>query len=261
LPVVVHPTIFQRPVTKVLLILWLFLVVLLIVRFFYRRKIQQKETDHLLITLEHKALQSMMNPHFIFNALGSIQGYLLQNKSSEAGTYLSQFARLIRQNMNSLKSNYICIDDEIERLQNYIELEKLRMDNRFGFEIVVDDKIDSYDICIPSMIVQPFVENAIWHGISQLEKGGEIKIFFNYNDEKSIEVLVEDNGVGIKDLDSFSQTGNGLNMGVALTKKRLKLIGERKGVNSEVSSKNLHPGSAFPGSQIKIIVPVVHGES
>uniref|UniRef100_UPI0032168064 sensor histidine kinase n=1 Tax=uncultured Draconibacterium sp. TaxID=1573823 RepID=UPI0032168064 len=257
LPVIVHPTILQRTSTKILIIFILLLLLFLIVRYFYHRKIQQKETDHLLITLEHKALQSMMNPHFIFNALGSIQGYLLQNKSSEAGTYLSQFARLIRQNMNSLKSNYICIDDEVERLNNYIELEKLRLNSRFEFEIEVDEKLDSYDACIPSMIIQPFVENAIWHGISPLNKGGRIKVAFNYLDEKSIEVLVEDNGIGIKNEEAITNTGRGLNMGMTLTKKRLRLIGERRGVQSQVITGNLYPEEEFPGTQIKIIIPLI----
>ncbi len=259
LPIIVHPSIFQRTIIKILLILILLFLIFLIVRFRYRRKIKQKETEHLLTTLENKALQSMMNPHFIFNSLGSIQGFLLQNKSVEAGTYLSQFARLIRQNMNSLKSNYICIDDEIERLRNYIELEKLRMNNKFTYQIEIDDKLDSYEICIPSMIVQPFVENAIWHGISSIEGDGLIKIIFNCIDEKSIEVLVEDNGIGIKDTETFSESGHGLNMGVDLTKKRLKLIGEQQGVNSIIITKNITPGAAQAGTQIKIVVPIVDG--
>jgi len=259
LPVIVHPTIFQRASTKVFLILSLLFVIYLLVRVRYRRKIKQKETEHLLTTLENKALQSMMNPHFIFNALGSIQGFLLRNKSVEAGTYLSQFARLIRQNMNSLKSNFICVDDEVERLRNYIELEKLRLNNKFTYQIEIDDKIDSYDVCIPSMIVQPFIENAIWHGISSIDGDGLIKVIFKFFNEKSIEVLVEDNGIGIKDTETFSESGKGLNMGVALTKKRLKLIGEQQGVNSEITTKNLNSGSAQPGTQIRIIVPIVDG--
>ena len=112
-----------------------------------------------------------MNPHFIFNALGSIQRYLLQNNAEEAGTYLSKFARLIRQNMNSLKSNSINIDDEVERLRNYMDLEKFRMNNSFDYSIHIDENIEGDEISIPSMVVQPFVENAIWHGLSSFTKG------------------------------------------------------------------------------------------
>ena len=261
LPIIVNPTLIQRPITKLIFLLLLIFVVFLIIRGFYRQKIKKKETDHLLTTLEHKALQSMMNPHFIFNALGSIQGYLLQNRSVEAGTYLSQFARLIRQNMNSLKSNSICIDDEIDRLRNYIELEKLRMNDKFNFSIEVDEDLDSYDIYIPSMVIQPFVENAIWHGISTVQKDGLIKVIFNYVDEKSIEVLVEDNGVGIRDAETDPKSGHGLNMGVELTKKRLKLIGERQNVVAGISATNLYPGAEFPGTQIKIVIPILNNNS
>lgn len=260
LPIRVQPTFFQQIFTKIILLLIFIGSIFLMVRYFYKRKIKRKETNALLITLEHKALQSMMNPHFIFNALGSIQRYLLENKALEASTYLSQFARLIRQNMNSLNSNFICVDDEVERLRNYIELEKLRMNNLFSYQIEVDDKLDSYEVCIPSMIVQPFVENAIWHGISSIKVDGLIKIQFMYRDEKSIVVFVEDNGVGIKNAKTFSKSGRGLNMAVAITKKRLKLIGERQNVDSEITSKNLLHGTPQPGTQIKIVVPVVNGE-
>ncbi|MCF6332909.1 MAG: histidine kinase [Draconibacterium sp.] len=260
LPIRVQPTFFQQTFTKIILFLILIGSIFLIVRYFYKRKIKRKETDALLITLEHKALQSMMNPHFIFNALGSIQRYLLENKAVEASTYLSQFARLIRQNMNSLNSNFISVDNEVERLRNYIDLEKLRMNNTFSYQIEVDDKLDGYEVCIPSMIVQPFVENAIWHGISSIKEKGMIKILFKYRDEKSILVFVEDNGIGIKNTKIFSKSGRGLNMAVAITKKRLKLIGERQNVGSEITSKDLFQGTPQPGTQIKIVVPVVIGE-
>jgi hypothetical protein len=258
LPIIVNPTLIQRPITKLVILLVLIFVVFIIIRGFYRQKIKKKETDHLLITLEHKALQSMMNPHFIFNALGSIQGYLLQNRSIEAGTYLSQFARLIRQNMNSLKSNSICIDDEIDRLRNYIDLEKLRMNDKFDYRIEVDEDLDSYDIYIPSMIIQPFVENAIWHGVSTVKEKGLIKIIFEYFDDKSVKILVDDNGVGICNSETDQKLKQGLNMGIELTKKRLKIIGERYNVKAGISATNLSSNSVFPGTRIKIIVPIVN---
>jgi two-component sensor histidine kinase len=258
LPVLVTPTFFQRKSTIIILSLLIALLIYWIARFFYRIQIKKKETDNLLITLEHKALQSMMNPHFIFNALGSIQRYLLQNKAEEAGTYLSQFARLIRQNMNSLKSNSISIDDEVERLKNYLELEKLRMNNKFEYILEVDEKIDGDEIEIPSMIVQPFVENAIWHGISPLEGAGKITVRFEANDEKSIAIVIEDNGIGMARTKTFSKSEQNLNMGVSITEKRLKLIGERLKMNSEIITEELFPGNPNPGTRITLQVPMVH---
>lgn len=257
LPVVVQPTFFQRLIVRIIILLMILTGVFFIVRLFYKRKIQQKETDSMIITLEHKALQSMMNPHFIFNALGSIQRYLLLNKAEEAGIYLSQFARLIRQNMNSLKSNSINIDDELERLRNYIELEQFRMNNKFDFAIEVDNKIDGDETAIPSMIIQPFVENAIWHGVSSLPEQGKIWIKIHYIDEKSLEILVEDNGIGIQQAKPYSKSEHNLNMGVSLTKKRLQLIGDRYEVKSEIITEELYPGMEYPGTRIKMVVPVI----
>ncbi len=257
LPVIIHPTLFQRTSTKILAALLFFMLVFIIVRAVYKNQIKKKETDSLLITLEHKALQSMMNPHFIFNALGSIQRYLLLNKAEEAGTYLSQFARLIRQNMNSLKSNYICIDDEVERLRNYMELEKFRMNDKFSFVIEVDEKLDGDDVEIPSMVVQPFVENAIWHGISPLNGEGKILVQFNPNDEKSISIVIEDDGIGIKNAKVFSKSDQNLNMGVSITEKRLSLMGERLKINTKIITEDLHPGEQNPGTRVTMVVPIL----
>ena len=162
LPVTVVPTFFQRLITKIGAIIILLFLGFLMVRGYYRRQLREREKDNQLVTLENRALQSMMNPHFIFNSLGSIQKFLLQNKSEEAGAYLSRFARLIRQTMNSIKSNSVLLDDEVERLRNYIELEQFRMENHFDFSVILDEKLKQDDYNIPSMIVQPFVENAIW---------------------------------------------------------------------------------------------------
>lgn len=257
LPVIVRPAFYQCSVTKLIAILLFLAIIFLIVRIYYKRKIKQKETDSLLITLEHKALQSMMNPHFIFNALGSIQKYLLLNKAEEASTYLSQFARLIRQNMNSLKSNLISIDDEVERLRNYMDLEKFRMNNKFDYTILVDEQIEGDEIGIPSMVIQPFVENAIWHGISSLPKDGKITVRFNLKDEKSIEIIIEDNGIGIKNSEVFSKSEHNLNMGVSITEKRLKLIGDKHNIESEIITEELTQGIQNPGTRIKISVPVL----
>ena len=107
--------------------------------------------------------------------------------------------------MNSIKSNAVFLDDEIERLRNYIELEQSRMENHFDFSIILDKQLQQDDYYIPSMIVQPFVENAIWHGISQLSGQGKITIRFIYVNEKSIRIVIEDNGIGFEKSKAFSK--------------------------------------------------------
>jgi len=261
LPITVKPTLFQRPAAWIFLSLFCLIVLILAIVYFKNRQIKQKETESQLLSLENKALQSMMNPHFIFNSLGSIQSYLLQNRSVEASTYLSQFARLIRQNMNSLKSNFISIDDEVERLRNYLELEKIRTNTKFDFKIDVDTQLDGDEIGIPSMIVQPFAENAVWHGISSLPGNGIINIRFLKNDEKSILIFIEDNGIGIESRTENSKSGQHLHMGMSLTEKRIKLIGEQLHVKSEIITEKINPGLPNPGTRVKLLVPVLTDEN
>ncbi|KJF43013.1 sensor histidine kinase [Draconibacterium sediminis] len=257
LPVTVIPTFFQRVSTRIGALLLLLFLGFLMVRNYYRRQLREREKDNQLVTLENRALQSMMNPHFIFNSLGSIQKFLLQNKSEEAGAYLSRFARLIRQTMNSIKSNSVLLDDEVERLRNYIELEQFRMENHFEFSVILDDQLQQDDYNIPSMIVQPFVENAIWHGISQLQGKGKITIRFNYVNEKSIRIIIEDNGIGFEKSKAFSKTKSHLNMASNLTQKRIQLIGEKYQVKTQLSYEELYPGETNPGAKITLLVPIV----
>jgi two-component sensor histidine kinase len=253
----VKPTFFQRTITWIGISLVFLLGIVFIIIEIKNRQIRQKEIEGQLISLENKALQSMMNPHFIFNALGSIQSFLLQNKSEEASYYLSQFARLIRQNFNSLKSNYISIEEEVDRLKNYLEIENFRLSFKFRFEIHVDPRLDTDEICIPSMIIQPFIENAVWHGISPLQGEGFIQVRFEKNDKKSIYAYIEDNGIGIEKASAFSKSEQHLKLGIELTRKRIKLIGELNKVNAQITTEDLNPGLENPGTRVKIIVPIL----
>ena len=219
--------------------------------------IKRRELDHQIITMEQKALQSMMNPHFIFNSLGSIQNYLLQKKSGEAGLYLSQFARLIRQNLNAINAASINLEEEIDRLRNYLDLEKLRMENKFEYHIEVDENVEADEVQIPSMIIQPFVENAIWHGIAEMEEKGQIAIKFRMEDEKSIAITVEDNGIGIKRSEVYSANREKhLHLGMEMTRKRLELLGKKFSIRTAIQFFESSPGSPNPGTRVELIIPV-----
>jgi len=224
-----------------------------------RRKRKLLEMDNQLITLEQKALQSMMNPHFIFNVLGSIQNYLLHSDPNQASVYLSQFARLIRQNVNAINSNKISIEEEADRLRNYLDLERLRLDNSFSFEIEFDDNIeDDDDLMIPSMIVQPFVENAVWHGMAARQNGGEIRIIFGLHSQNAVKIIIEDNGPGIKLIKESQGRGNQhLHLGTQITRKRLEILGKKYDLEATIHHEEVFPGSAFPGARIVIVVPIL----
>jgi hypothetical protein len=248
---------WQHPLFFVFLsLLFTGFIALLIIR---RKNIQIKrsELDNQLITLEQKALQSMMNPHFIFNSLGSIQNYLLQKKSGEAGLYLSQFARLIRQNLNAINTASINLEEEIDRLKNYLDLEKLRMENKFEYSIEVDENVEADEVQIPSMIIQPFVENAIWHGISAIEEKGQIAVKFRMHGEKSLAVIVEDNGIGIKRSKEYSpKQDKHFHLGMEMTRKRLELLGKKYSIKTAIEFFESSPGSPNPGTRVELIVPV-----
>lgn len=225
-----------------------------------RRKniqIKRRELDHQLIILEQQALQSMMNPHFIFNSLSSIQSYLLQKKSGEAGLYLSQFARLIRQNLNSINAASINLEEEIDRLKNYLDLEKLRMENKFDYNIDLAENVEADEMEIPSMIIQPFVENAIWHGIAFIEEKGQIQIKFLMQDDKSLLVIVEDNGIGMKRSEDYSaKREKHHHLGMEMTRKRLEILGRKFSVKTFLNFSEMFPGTPNPGTRVELVVPV-----
>lgn len=147
--------------------------------------------------LELEALRSQMNPHFIFNALGSIQYFIQTADIKSADNYLTKFAMLMRKYLDASKSKFITLDDEFKLLKLYIELEQLRNDYNFDYSIEVDDEIFIADVKIPSMLLQPYVENAIIHGISGLKgRKGLIKIHALYIEGGILQLIIDDNGLG-----------------------------------------------------------------
>jgi len=258
----VRATLWQHPLFYFIVILFLTGIAFLLV---LRRKnieLSRRQMEHQMILLEQKSLQAMMNPHFIFNSLGSIQNYLLHNKPNEAGVYLSQFARLIRQNLNAIDTSTVNLEEEVDRLKNYLDLEILRMENKFTYFIEIDEAVESDDILIPSMIIQPFVENSIWHGIANLEGKGIIGITFRLKDERSLRINVEDSGIGIQNADKYvSQSENHLKLGLTITRKRLELLSQKYGIETSVSYRERSPGLQNPGTIVEIIVPLLYGKS
>lgn len=164
------------------------------------KTIRQKATEKLevskrLATLKLQALQARMNPHFIFNALQAIQDFITNQDERTANKYLSNFSRLMRLFLDSSIEKYISLDQELELLQLYLELEQLRFDPPFSFHFDIPEKLDISTIEIPTMILQPFVENAVNHGLRYKSGAGTIKIIIREAEEK-LKVIIEDNGVG-----------------------------------------------------------------
>jgi two-component system, sensor histidine kinase YesM len=146
------------------------------------------------------ALQSLrreMNPHFIFNSLNSINNYIANNNELEANKYLTSYSSLLRNMMETSNNDYIPLSLETEQLRKYLELEKLRFQNKFEYEIIIDDDVDVDSVMIPNMLIQPNLENAVWHGLRYKESKGFLKLHFSRNGGQTM-AMIEDNGIGIR---------------------------------------------------------------
>jgi hypothetical protein len=165
---------------------------LFLLLYFQRKRWKAEQKS---ITLEQKLLRSQMNPHFIFNSLASIQNFIVNHKANEASIYLSRFSQLVRNILDNSTEEYVPLQKEIETIRHYLELQKVRYAGQFTYNLTVDEKIDEESIMIPPMLAQPFIENAIEHGIKYKETTGHIEVRFILED-KLIRFEVEDDGVG-----------------------------------------------------------------
>ncbi|MCI5058698.1 MAG: tetratricopeptide repeat protein, partial [Flavobacteriales bacterium] len=162
-----------------------------------KRMIMNREKELLEIKhtqLEQKVLRTQMNPHFISNSLTAIQAFILKNQSIQSASYLAKFAKLMRLIIESSRMDLIKLEEELQILEYYLDLQKLRFDNKLDFSISIDDALDPEEIRLPPMLLQPFIENAVEHGINKSE--GKIDIQFN-SSAKEILISIEDNGIGI----------------------------------------------------------------
>ena len=259
LAITIKPTLFEYPAFWALMVFIASGIIFLIVSLIRIQRMKRIEVDHQLIVMEQKALQSMMNPHFIFNSLGSIQNYLLKNKGSEAVIYLSQFATLIRQNLNAINTPMTLLEEEIDRLRNYLDLEKKRLENKFDFTIHFDSILEEDTVYIPSMIIQPITENSIWHGLATLEGKGTIKISFQAYNSKALKVIIEDNGIGMKKSLGYSEkSSQHQHLGMQIIKKRLELLSKKYKTETRIRYSECTPESDNPGTMVELILPFIY---
>ncbi len=191
---------------KTAFIIGSFLIVLLSVLFIVRKRIkkiritqkrllEKERMQKQIVTSKLESLQSQMNPHFIFNALNSIQNLVLKENKYDAYNYLTKFSLLMRENLNMSKKSFVDFEEEKQMLTKYLELEKLRFGRDFKYDIIIKDKIEN--IKIPAMIIQPYIENAIKHGLLHKERGDK-KLVISFYKETVLKCVIEDNGVGME---------------------------------------------------------------
>lgn len=220
------------------------------------RERQQRELKQKIAETELKALKAQMKPHFIFNTLNAIQYFIIKNDTESAERYLNTFARLLRNVLENSDLTVIPLLSEVNTMKHYLELEKLRYKERLQYSIEVDPNIPS-NVMIPPMLVQPYLENAIVHGIAPVEKGG--KVTLNFKEQKGyIVVTIEDNGVGLNN-SARNKVGSHKSMGMKITKDRLEILNIfYKDKNVEVVMTDLsNEHNDLTGTRIELYIPSV----
>jgi LytS/YehU family sensor histidine kinase len=207
-----------------------------------------------------QALRAQMNPHFIFNCLNSINRYIVKSDQTTASLYLTKFAKLIRLILDNSNSKNVILTNELEALKLYIEMEALRFDKKFTYEVKVENGLSTDSVEVPPLIIQPYVENAIWHGLLHKESNGHLSVRVSMSDNDAIlNCVIEDNGVGrekAKELKSKSATSR-KSLGMQLTEHRLSLLNKHAELNAsveiiDVQNRNNESG----GTKVILKIPV-----
>lgn len=197
--------------------------------YFYRVNNQKKQLKNdfemKLNELKMEALRSQMNPHFIFNSLNSINYYIIKNDTENASNYLKKFSKLVRLILNHSKAELVTLQEEIDINKLYVELEQMRFNQSFDFEVFIHPSIETEEIILPSMLLQPFIENAVWHGLMHKKEKGRLKIEIKPLDNNKFVISITDNGIGRKaalELKSKTATTQ-KSHGMGITFERIKI--------------------------------------
>lgn len=222
-------------------------------------QIEKLQHSKKLGELEMQVLRTQMNPHFIFNSLSSINRFILRNSKSEASAYLTKLSRLVRMILQNSLSELISLEEEIDSLKLYLELESLRFDNQFTYGIVIEDSVHVSMTKVPPLIIQPFVENAIWHGLMPKEAPGKVEVFISIEGQYLL-IKISDDGVGR----AFSATKKGMevtphrSLGMNITSQRVGMMQHDKSIINSVVVNDLVDGEGLPiGTEVTIKLPVV----
>ena len=233
-------------VTSFILLLISFIIVLFLKQKLVRAKYRVGLFNQRLLRLQ-------MSPHFIFNALASIQSYMLEKNVKQAALYLSSFSKLTRAILNNSREEFITLQNDIETIEDYLKIQQMRFDDRFTYEIITDIEIDPDNIQIPPMLIQPFVENAVVHGFKDISYTGHIVIEYK-KINNTIEITVEDNGKGLK-----KTSDNSLHKSHALdiTEERLKILNKKKKHEIMFEFVDMADDSDESGVRVIFNVPLV----
>lgn len=205
--------------------------------------------------LERKMLRAQMDPHFIFNSLNSIQHFIATNEKELAIRYLSKFAKLIRRILDNSIQDRVALNDELSLLEDYMELEELRMNHSFSHEIQIGEEVDVYNTEVPFLIIQPYVENAIKHGLKNLKDPGKLIIKLEDGGEH-LNCFIEDNGIGREAAAKYKRPGAHKSHGMSVTEQRLQLLNKANEKKTRVEIVDLKNSSGEAlGTKVALSIP------
>ncbi|MFH0759915.1 MAG: histidine kinase [Bacteroidota bacterium] len=242
---------------------FLLLTVIIGLLLFWQSRLNSKrrisEMDKKILEVTQANLRQQMNPHFIFNTLNSIQYYMYKHDKLATNNYLTKFSSLMRKILENSQHTSIPIRDELDALQLYLELESIRFRDKFDYEISVDDEIDPLMFKIPTMLIQPYVENAICHGLMYREEKGKVKVSLTYCKDY-ISCIIEDNGIGREASRELNRNleKNHNSLGTQITESRLKLVSTLYGTSLKTIFTDLKDNEGNgEGTRVEIHIPIL----
>jgi len=246
-----------RMYTTLAALLIVVILYLLYTRYKQRQKLLKEQLERSRADIEQRLLRSQMNPHFLFNSLNTINGFIMSNNVDTASEFLTKFSKLVRHILEYSRKEMILLDEEVKTLRLYLELERMRFNNRFDFDIEVSGDLKTDELYVPPMLTQPFIENALIHGLFPKQEGGTVKVFFSA-DEAGIKVEIIDNGIGREAAGAMSrkQTDTHRSLGLQLTRERLALMDKNKENRYYFTFTDLYDnkGSAA-GTRVELLMP------
>ncbi|HTF81789.1 MAG TPA: histidine kinase, partial [Cytophagales bacterium] len=231
------------------------IVLIVISAYIIYQNAQKRRLANQLLAL--KSLRSQMNPHFIFNALNSVNSFISINDEKSANKYLADFSKLMRMVMENSQHEFITLSQEVEILTLYLSLEHFRFKNKFNYTFTIDEGIDKDFISIPPMIIQPHIENAIWHGLRYKEEMGFLKVHIFKKDDNNIQISISDDGIGrhrSQQLKTMNQKSN-KSTGIKNTQNRIELIKEIYGKDITIKITDAYIEAHDPGTRVEIVIP------
>lgn len=235
--------------------------------YFLVKNIRQKQRSNTLIQLA--SLRSQMNPHFIFNSLNSVNGFISKNEEIKANRYISDFSKLMRTVLNNSNNPSITLTEELSSLEIYLALEHSRFEDKFDYEISIDPELNTDDIDLPPMLIQPYIENAVWHGLRYKESKGFLQLHLEKK-HNLLQINITDNGIGRAASQKLktNHQRDYKSTGIANTKERMKLLNKFNGLNHKFSNKtkiqyeveiiDLQENNEATGTKVQMKIPLMH---